>query len=61
MSVVMACEVLAASSGAVAAWQVGKRTPLRDLLMVAQATASPRACLGFVRFCLTSPRQGGER
>jgi hypothetical protein len=32
-------------------WLVAPCVPLRDLLMVARATHSPRACLEFVWFC----------
>ena len=32
-------------------WLVGQCVPPRDLMMVARATHSPRACLEFVWFC----------
>jgi hypothetical protein len=32
-------------------WRVGRRVSLHDLAMVAHATYSPRACVGFTRFC----------
>jgi hypothetical protein len=32
-------------------WCVGHRVSLHDLAMVAHATHSPRACVGFIRFC----------
>jgi len=35
-------------------WRVGHRVSPRDLAMVAYATRSPRACLGFIRFCLSN-------
>ena len=33
------------------AWLVGQCVSLRDLMMVARATGSPRACLEYVWFC----------
>ena len=33
-------------------WHVGQRLSLRDLLMVARATGSARACVGYILFCL---------
>ena len=35
-------------------WRVGHCVSPRDLAMVARATRSPWACLGFIRFCLTN-------
>jgi hypothetical protein len=35
-------------------WRVGHCVSLRDLAMVAYATRSPRACLGFIRFCMSN-------
>ena len=52
MNILVLCGAAAIATSTVAAWQVGKRVPTRDLLAVAQATGSPRACLGFISFCL---------
>ena len=35
-------------------WRAGHGVSLRDLGMVARATGSPRACLGYLRFCARS-------
>jgi hypothetical protein len=42
------------ASGATAAWRIGQRVPPADLIAVARATGSPRACVGFIQFCLKS-------
>ena len=34
------------------AWHVSQRVSPRDLMMVARATGSARACIGFILFCL---------
>jgi hypothetical protein len=44
--------VITAGATLATIWRVGHRVSLRDLAMVARATRSPRACVGFIRFCL---------
>lgn len=51
MNILMLCGAAVLTTSTVAAWQVGKRVPTRDLIAVAQATGSPRACLDFICFC----------
>ena len=44
--------VIALAISAVSVWRIGQRVPARALVDVARATGSPRACLGFLQFCL---------
>lgn len=51
MGILAVVGVLAVAAGTATVWRIGHDVPPRDLIAVARATHSPRACLGFVRFC----------
>jgi hypothetical protein len=39
-------------TGGTMVWRVSQHVSPRDVLMVARATGSARACVGFILFCL---------
>ena len=52
MAVLEGGGLLALAAAAVIVWRIGQRVPLGDLVAIARVTGSPRACLGFILFCL---------
>jgi hypothetical protein len=52
MDVLAEFGAIALAIGVAAAWSIGQRVPARAVIDVARATGSPRACLGFIQFCL---------
>ena len=46
--------VMVLAVGSLSLWRIGQSVPPRDVFVVAKVTGSPRACLGFIQFCLES-------
>jgi hypothetical protein len=51
MDIVPVVGIMSAAAIVATIWRVGHRVSLRDLMIVARATRSPRACIGFILFC----------
>ena len=51
MEILAVVGFITVTAAGVAIRHVGRSVALRDLAMVARATRSPRACVGFIRFC----------
>jgi hypothetical protein len=51
MAVIATIAVISATTAGIVIWCVCRSISPRDVLMVAQATGSVRACVGYILFC----------
>ena len=54
MALIATAAVISVTSAGTLIWGIGRSVSPRDVLMVARATGSVRACIGYILFCMRS-------